>query len=223
MPQQQPPDVIAEMVVQDDGEAHHSVEEHEPDGHSEGDHSMDGGDDPDFNPSSSSSSSSPSPAPSEGSGPSSSGTDSDHAESSDDDFIPMQDHPIPGDANDLLYEGAPLTKLQSYLMTHQHMNQFHPSRVEKESLLRLIAAHCPVGNNCFTSLGQYENFLNNGQSYSSIHEYCGRCFHLYLPNQVQCPGCQAPRWLGSESPSFAHFACPANSPLIFLPLNLRRR
>jgi len=153
-----------------------------------------GGSDP--NPSSTSSSSSSS-SPSSSSSSSSSSPSS--SSSDDDDFVPMQDHPIPEDGIDPLYDGAPLSKLQSFLMIHQHMNQFHPSRVEKESLLRLISAHCPQENHCFQSLSSFENFLNNGENYSTIHEYCGKCFHLYEQDEIECPDCAEPRWLGSKS------------------------
>ena len=103
---------------------------------------------------------------------------------------------MPDDANEPLYEDAPLTKMQSFLMVHQHFNQFHPSRVEKESLLKLIKAHCPDENSCFDSLGEYENFLNNGEKYSSIHEYCPACSRVYAQNEDHCPGCLDLRWLG---------------------------
>jgi len=66
----------------------------------------------------------------------------------------MQDHPIPEDADAPLYDGAPLTRVQSYLMIHQHLNQFQTSSVEKESLLKLIQAYCPAVNQCFSSLAE---------------------------------------------------------------------
>jgi len=160
--------------------------------------------DDDYHPSEPSSSSSPySSSTCSSSEESGSSSSSDDVDSSDDEFVAMQDHPIPADANDPLYEGAPLTQMQSFLMIHQHLNQFHPSRVEKESLLKLIKAHCPGENRCFDSLAQYENFLGNGAQYSSIHEYCGGCFHLYATNENECPDCHAARWLGGEMmPSF---------------------
>ena len=137
------------------------------------------------------------------SGTSSSGESGEEGGSSADDgedFQPMQDHPMPENAHENLYEGAPLTRIQSYLMIHQHLNQFHPSRVEKESLLRLINAHCPAQNSCFQGIGEYENFLNNGEGYSSIHEYCGVCHYLYVNNdEDHCPDCMAYRWLGGKT------------------------
>ena len=109
----------------------------------------------------------PSGSPSSSSSSSSSSSEDD-PDSSDDEFVPMQDHPIQEDANDPLYDGAPLTRIQSYLMIHQHLNQFQTSRVEKEFLLKLIKAHCPAVNQCFSSLAEYENFLSNGGSHIDL-------------------------------------------------------
>ena len=94
---------------------------------------------------------------------------------------------LPENYDEKLYEGVDITVLQSYLTIHHHFDKFKPSREEKTSILRLIALHCPPDNRCFRSIHLFDQFINNGGgTYSTIHEYCGRCHRLFADNELHC-------------------------------------
>jgi len=61
----------------------------------------------------------------------------------DDPILALQDHPLPENANELLYDGAPLTILQHYLVVQHFSQRFNISRECKSALLSLIRQHCP--------------------------------------------------------------------------------
>jgi hypothetical protein len=147
---------------------------------------------------SSDSSSSSSSSNSSNSSNNSSGNESDSSlgDDSDVEFIPMQNHALPVNANQELYPGA-LTLMQSFLMIHQHFDRYRPSREEKISILKLLSHHLPAGN-FFATLYEYENFLDNGEMHSTIHEYCGRCYFLFQAEEETCPVCHALRWEGGK-------------------------
>jgi len=99
----------------------------------------------------------------------------------------MQMQILPENYDEKLYEGVDITVLQSYLTIHHHFDKFKPSREERTSILRLIALHCPPDNRCFRSIHLFDQFINNGGgTYSTIHEYCGRCHRLFADNELHC-------------------------------------
>ena len=114
-------------------------------------------------------------------------------------FEPMQDHELPENHLQPIYHNAPLSLIQSYLLTHHHFNRFQPSREEKESVLRLLAFHCFSESLCFQSLYNFENFLGNGLHYSQVHEYCHRCHRHFQQGEAHCPqpNCDALRYEGN--------------------------
>jgi len=105
----------------------------------------------------------------------------------------MQDHQLPADFNDDLYHGALLTKAQSFLMLHQHFDRFQPSREEMTSMLKLIKMHCPQPNIAFATSYDFDDFLGNGDQFSSLYEYCP-CFRIFQMGEQACPDCGESRW-----------------------------
>ena len=117
----------------------------------------------------------------------------DDDDSDEEDLLAMQDHALPDDINEPLYEGSPMTIIQHYLSLHHHFQRFSPSREEKASILQVVQLACPLPNRCFQSINSYDTYLGNASAeYCNIHTYCERCGHIFQVNQVLCPD-QHPR------------------------------
>ena len=54
-----------------------------------------------------------------------------------------------------LYEGSPINEAESILLVSLFVNRHHVSDVAIQDLLKLISLHCPIPNQCPTSLFRY--------------------------------------------------------------------
>jgi len=108
----------------------------------------------------------------------------------------MQELPLPEDHDRELFEGSDMTRLQSYLSIHVLFDRYRPSREEKQAVLHLLAIHAPPVNRCFRTLHEFEHFLGEGTSTSTVHAFCANCHHLFEPGEDACPIDQKPRYGG---------------------------
>ena len=117
---------------------------------------------------------------------------------------PMQDVQLPEDHDDSLYAGAPLSKLQSFLMNRLVFDRLKLTNQGQDTALKLINLHCrPQENKAFKTLHTFETYLGPGQDqYSSIHEYCSECHRLFLDDEQECPIEANPRRNGNAKKTF---------------------
>jgi len=110
--------------------------------------------------------------------------------------VALQDLPLPENHAELIYEGADMSRLQSFLAIRLLFDRHRPSREMQLAVLNLVALHAPPENRCFSTLHEFEHFLGAGESTSTAHGYCGVFKHLFLPDQHVCPTDQTPRYGG---------------------------
>ena len=97
-----------------------------------------------------------------------------------------------------LYQGARLTKLESYLLILQFSMQNSLSQSVLDGMLKLIELHCPGDNHCATT--EYEvkrPFCKHSQDII-IHEYCSSCHTFFSKNEQTCQNCEENRPRGRE-------------------------
>jgi hypothetical protein len=142
-----------------------------------------------------------------GSSPSESSNSSSSDDNDDEHFMhieAMQDVAMPEDHDDALYEGAPLSRVQSFIINRLVFDRLKMTRQAKDTVLKLVNLHCrQEDNTAFTTLHTFESYLGPGEDrYSTIHEYCSQCDHLFLADEQACPNDQNPRRNGNKKKTF---------------------
>ena len=90
-----------------------------------------------------------------------------------------------------LYDGASLTRGNSYLLIHKFCLKHKLSGIATGDLLKLIEAHCPQPNLCCPSLYFLKTSCAPSDTFKQYHKYCSTCFCLVTDNYIlqQCSKC----------------------------------
>lgn len=99
-----------------------------------------------------------------------------------------EEHQIP------LYDGSPITSLESYFSILQFLTRFNLSKECAQSLLNLIHLHIPLGNEAITTTYQlYEFFSTKDKRMSTSCHYCQCSYVFQNPEELVCPCCETQR------------------------------
>lgn len=116
--------------------------------------------------------------------------DSSDSEESEDSGEDPEDPDDPAENPDQpLYEGARISVSESMLSILALVLRFSVTGVLLANILTLIEMHCPLQNNCATSLYMFKKYFEDMQTPLNRHFYCSNCFHRLGNEQEQCPVC----------------------------------
>lgn len=113
-------------------------------------------------------------------------SDEDESVSNDGDFENFLDQ----SANEPLYEGAPITVVESVISILTLMLTFRITGVLLVKILEIIELHCKKPNKCFKTLYKFKSFFKNLKLPLIRHFYCNNCFSYLKKKSSKCKKCK---------------------------------
>lgn len=121
------------------------------------------------------------------------------------DWPPFKEVSFEPEHLDPLYEGAPLTMLESFLILLQVFLKFHLCKDAMDAFCEVLCLHLPKESKNPKSERELRHFFQSIDSQTVIkHDFCGTCHHLFEEGEFACPLCpNQPRFgAGGTTPRF---------------------
>jgi len=104
-------------------------------------------------------------------------------------WLPSQDLELDPTEKEPLYEGCPISSLESKLMLLQLFIRFNCSQKLMDAICRLASAHCVDSERCCGTFQELKQYFSVDEDCVIRHHFCSKCHHRFLPEEEFCSTC----------------------------------